>query len=62
MNALNRDIRISHPYGLYTEFNHEPIIKHHGDVYSRVQIQKTGSTAVNLIYQAMVKSDSSIST
>ncbi len=40
MNALNRDVRISHPYGLYTEFDHEPIIKHHGDVYSRVQIRK----------------------
>ncbi len=40
MNALNRDIRSSHPYGLYAELNHEPIIKHHGDVYSRVQIRK----------------------
>jgi len=40
MNALNRDIRLSHPYGLYNEFRHEPIIKHHGDVYSRVQIRK----------------------
>jgi Ni,Fe-hydrogenase III large subunit len=40
MNALVRDIRLSHPYGLYSEFNHEPIIKHHGDVYSRVQIRK----------------------
>jgi len=40
MNALMRDIRTSHPYGLYTELNHEPIIKHHGDVYSKVQIRK----------------------
>jgi Ni,Fe-hydrogenase III large subunit len=40
MNNLMRDIRLSHPYGLYSEFNHEPIIKHHGDVYSRVQIRK----------------------
>jgi len=40
MNALNRDIRISHPYGLYPELNHIPVIKHHGDVYSRVQIRK----------------------
>jgi Ni,Fe-hydrogenase III large subunit len=40
MNALNRDIRITHPYGLYSEFKHEPVIKHHGDVYSRVQIRK----------------------
>jgi Ni,Fe-hydrogenase III large subunit len=40
MNALNRDIRMSHPYGLYNELNHQPVIKHHGDVYSRVQIRK----------------------
>jgi Ni,Fe-hydrogenase III large subunit len=40
MNALNRDIRISHPYGMYPVLNHEPVIKHHGDVYSRVQIRK----------------------
>jgi Ni,Fe-hydrogenase III large subunit len=40
MNALNRDIRSSHPYGLYPEFNHVPVLKHHGDVYSRVQIRK----------------------
>jgi Ni,Fe-hydrogenase III large subunit len=40
MNALNRDIRMSHPYGQYHELNHEPILKHHGDVYSKVQIRK----------------------
>jgi len=40
MSGLNRDIRSSHPFGLYSELNHEPIIKHHGDVYSRVQIRK----------------------
>jgi Ni,Fe-hydrogenase III large subunit len=40
MNALNRDIRTSHPYGLYSEIDHVPILKHHGDVYSRVQIRK----------------------
>jgi Ni,Fe-hydrogenase III large subunit len=40
MNALPRDIRMTHTYGLYEELNHEPIIKHHGDVYSRVQIRK----------------------
>jgi Ni,Fe-hydrogenase III large subunit len=40
MNALGRDIRSSHPYGLYREFDHVPVIKHHGDVYSRVQIRK----------------------
>lgn len=40
MSGLSRDVRVSHPYGLYSELNHEPIIKHHGDVYSRVQIRK----------------------
>jgi Ni,Fe-hydrogenase III large subunit len=40
MNALVRDIRLSHPYGLYPLINHTPVIKHHGDVYSRVQIRK----------------------
>jgi Ni,Fe-hydrogenase III large subunit len=40
MSGLNRDIRQSHPFSLYPEMNHEPIIKHHGDVYSRVQIRK----------------------
>ena len=40
MSGLSRDIRQSHPFGLYPEMNHEPIIKHHGDVYSRVQIRK----------------------
>jgi Ni,Fe-hydrogenase III large subunit len=40
MSGLNRDIRSSHPFALYPEIAHEPIIKHHGDVYSRVQIRK----------------------
>jgi Ni,Fe-hydrogenase III large subunit len=40
MSGLNRDVRSSHPFGLYPEMNHEPIIKHHGDVYSRVQIRR----------------------
>lgn len=40
MSKLNRDIRQSHPFGLYPELQHEPIIKHHGDVYSRVQIRR----------------------
>ncbi len=40
MNNLNRDIRQSHPHDLYSELNHKPIIKHHGDVYSRAQIRK----------------------
>lgn len=40
MTNLNRDIRTSHPFSLYSELNHEPIMKRHGDVYSRVQIRR----------------------
>jgi len=40
MSGLNRDIRSSHPHNLYKQIDHKPIIKHHGDVYSRVQIRK----------------------
>jgi Ni,Fe-hydrogenase III large subunit len=40
MSGLNRDVRASHPSVLYPELNHVPIIKHHGDVYSRVQIRR----------------------
>ncbi len=40
MNTLERDIRLTHPYGLYSRLDHVPVIKHHGDVYSRVQIRK----------------------
>lgn len=41
MSNLERDIRISHPYNLYRkEIKHIPVLKRHGDVYSRVQIRK----------------------
>ena len=40
MSGLNRDTRTSHPFALYGELNHEPVVKHHGDVYSRVQIRR----------------------
>lgn len=40
MTNLNRDIRSSHPFSLYAELHHEPILKRHGDVYSRVQIRR----------------------
>jgi Ni,Fe-hydrogenase III large subunit len=40
MSGLNRDIRSSHPTLLYPEMHHEPVIKHHGDVYSRIQIRR----------------------
>lgn len=40
MNGINRDIRYSHAHDLYAELYHKPVIKHHGDVYSRAQIRK----------------------
>jgi Ni,Fe-hydrogenase III large subunit len=40
MSGLNRDIRSSHPSLLYDNLNHQPVIKHHGDVYSRLQIRR----------------------
>jgi len=40
MTNLNRDIRSSHPFSLYADLDHNPIVKRHGDVYSRVQIRR----------------------
>jgi len=40
MSAISRDIRFSHPHDFYEALNHQPVIKHHGDVYSRAQIRK----------------------
>jgi Ni,Fe-hydrogenase III large subunit/NADH:ubiquinone oxidoreductase subunit C len=39
-SGLNRDIRLSHPSDLYKNFVHQPVIKHHGDVFSRTQIRR----------------------
>lgn len=39
-SALARDIRASHPFYSYKQLNHKPIIKHHGDVYSRTQMRR----------------------
>ncbi len=39
-SGLKRDTRASHPHSLYAELNHEPVVKRHGDVYSRVQMRK----------------------
>ena len=39
-SGVPRDIRSSHPHCLYPDLRHDPIVKHHGDVYSRVQIRK----------------------
>jgi len=39
-SGLERDVRKSHPGNLYHEISHQPVVKHHGDVYSRAQIRK----------------------
>jgi Ni,Fe-hydrogenase III large subunit/NADH:ubiquinone oxidoreductase subunit C len=40
MSSLERDIRKSHPFNMYRgAIRHNPIIKHHGDVFSRTQIR-----------------------
>jgi Ni,Fe-hydrogenase III large subunit/NADH:ubiquinone oxidoreductase subunit C len=40
-SGLARDIRSSHPHKLYGQLlKHEPIIKHHGDVFSRVKLRE----------------------
>jgi len=39
-SGIPRDIRQSHPFGLFRGMDHQPIIKHHGDVYSRTQLRK----------------------
>ena len=39
-SGLIRDIRWTHPHLLYGSIPHQPIVKHHGDVYSRTQIRK----------------------
>ena len=39
-SGLNRDIRSSHPHDLFVDMQHQPIIKNHGDVYSRVQLRR----------------------
>lgn len=39
-SGLSRDIRSSHLDSVYGELDHKPVVKHHGDVYSRVQVRK----------------------
>jgi len=38
--GIARDIRSSHPSALFTRLNHKPVVKRHGDVYSRTQVRK----------------------
>ena len=35
-SGLLRDLRATHPWGYYTEIKHEAILKHDGDVMSRL--------------------------
>lgn len=41
MCGISRDIRVSHPHDMYSSLQHQPILKHHGDVYSRTQIRNS---------------------
>jgi Ni,Fe-hydrogenase III large subunit len=38
-SGITRDIRATHPHDGYARLDHQPIVKHHGDVYSRAQIR-----------------------
>jgi Ni,Fe-hydrogenase III large subunit len=40
MTGLQRDIRLTHPHDLYDRLGHVPLMKNHGDVYSRTQLRK----------------------
>lgn len=39
MCGIPRDVRATHPHDLYLSLHHQPVLKHHGDVYSRTQIR-----------------------
>jgi Ni,Fe-hydrogenase III large subunit len=39
-SGVNRDIRASHPQGWFGDIEHHPVIKRHGDVFSRTQMRK----------------------
>lgn len=39
-SGLSRDIRSSHPFHAYENHKLQPVVKHHGDVYSRTQIRR----------------------
>lgn len=40
MCGISRDIRTSHPHDLYPALAHVPVVKRHGDVYSRAQVRR----------------------
>jgi Ni,Fe-hydrogenase III large subunit len=55
MSGLKRDIRFSHPHNLYSGIDHRPVVKRHGDVYSRVQIRKEEVKQSILYIKALLK-------
>ena len=40
MSGIKRDIRHSHPHDLYHKLQHQPLIRHQGDVYARGRMRK----------------------
>jgi Ni,Fe-hydrogenase III large subunit len=54
-SGLMRDIRWTHPYLRYGQIPHQPIIKHHGDVYSRTQIRKQEITQSIKYIKGLIK-------
>ncbi len=38
-SGLQRDIRCSHPFGLFQQTQHNPVLKLHGDVYARARVR-----------------------
>ncbi|TAK44132.1 MAG: NADH dehydrogenase subunit [Saprospiraceae bacterium] len=39
-SCIARDVRASHPHDGYLQLAHKPVVKHHGDVYSRAQMRR----------------------
>jgi Ni,Fe-hydrogenase III large subunit len=55
-SGINRDIRLSHPHDWYQKLNHQPVVKNHGDVYSRAQIRNEEiMQSMNMIRDIMKK-------
>ena len=52
---IKRDVRSSHPHDFYGWLDHHPILKHHGDVYSRAQIRKEEIKQSIAYLRSMVK-------
>lgn len=55
-SGILRDIRVSHPHDLYLKLNHQPVIKRHGDVYSRTQIRNEEIVQSMRYIRGMMKS------